>query len=124
MNHHDGDVLAILRHHVPDVHLVHSDVAGRAEIAQLPLRLLDGFATDEEAALGLQDQRCVGRLQILESLRHHSGGRTQDRDGNTRANGSAKWPEGRCVHSNERTERHLLRHALEKVAAPRILFVV
>src|SRR6185295_9005483 len=58
-----------LRHHETHVHLVHGDVAGRTEVAEFHVRLVGPFAADEEAALGLQHQRRVRRLHILERLR-------------------------------------------------------
>ena len=48
------------------------------------LCLFDLLAADEEAALCLQHQRRVGRLHILECLRHHVDGRAENaRQGNT-----------------------------------------
>ena len=50
------------------------------EVAQLRLRLLDLLAADVEAALGLQHQRRVRRLHVLEGLRlQAAGGRERAR---------------------------------------------
>ena len=70
VHHHDGHVaVAALRHHVPHVHLIDGDVPARAKVAQLTLRLFDLLAADEEAALRLEHQRRVRRLDVLERLR-------------------------------------------------------
>ena len=79
MHHHHGRVaVAALRHHVPHIHLVDGDVSAGTEVAQFPLRLIDLVAADEEAALGLQHQRLVRGLHVLESLRHHVAGSAED----------------------------------------------
>ena len=79
VDHHHRDVaVAALRHHVPHVHLVDGDVAPGTEAAQLHLGLLGLLAADEEAALRLQHQGRVGRLEILEGLRLDAAGRAED----------------------------------------------
>ena len=49
----------------------------RTEVAQLTLCLFDLLAADEEAALCLQHQWRVRRLDVLECLRHHVDGRAE-----------------------------------------------
>ena len=76
MHHDDRNVaVAALRHHIPHVHLIDGDVSARAEVPQLTLRLLDLLAANEEAALRLQNQRCLRGLHILECLRPDIHGR-------------------------------------------------
>ena len=78
MHHHYRHVaIAALRHHVAHVHLIDGDVPARAEVAQLTLRLFDLFATDEEAALCLQHQGRVRRLNVLECLCPDVDGRAE-----------------------------------------------
>jgi hypothetical protein len=70
MDHDHRDVPGpVLRHHEAHVHLVHGDVAGGTQVAQLHFCLVGLLAADEEAALGLQHQRRVRRLHVLECLR-------------------------------------------------------
>ena len=94
MDHHHRHVaVAALRHHVAHVHLVDGDVPAGAEVAQLALRLFDLLATDEEAALGLQHQRLVRRLHILECLRLDIDDRAEHaREGSTDENRRAARP--------------------------------
>ena len=68
----------VLRHHEAHVHLVHTDVAGRTEAAHLHFCLVGLLAADEEAALGLQHQRRVRRLQRPECLRRRADRRPED----------------------------------------------
>ena len=77
-HHHRKIAVTALRHHVPDVHLIDGDVAPRTEVAQFHLCLFSLVAADEEAALCLQHQRRVGRLNILERLRYRGDGRAED----------------------------------------------
>jgi hypothetical protein len=58
MNHYDRKfAVACLRHHVPHIHLVNSNVSAWTEVAKLALRLFNFLATDKEAALCLKYQR-------------------------------------------------------------------
>ena len=94
MDHDHRDVaVAALRHHVAHVHLVDGDVPPGAEVAQLPLRLFNLLAANEEAALRLQHQRLVGRLNVLERLRHDATGHAENAGhGNARHDGQSSRP--------------------------------
>ena len=101
MDHHHRHVaVTALRHHVAHVHLVDGDVPTGAEVAQFRLRLIDLVAADEEAALGLQHQRRVRGLHILEGLRRHVPRNAENgTNGYSREDGrSAQHPESLTVH--------------------------